>query len=142
MPNGAALVVKEGIRTETENVFSFGDFTAKAKLKLNDFELGGDLYNLRSHAESTRIEKNGGLLLEAVPGAACFYFRQSEKQTAFSAAGQGETQITLELEPNTEYSLSVGNDEPLTVKTTASGKITFSVNLNKAEANDIKLDNV
>ena len=142
MSNEMVLVIKEGIRVETDNVFSFGDFTAATKLKINSFEIGGDLYNLRSHAESTRIEKNGALLFEAIPGATCFYFRQNENQTAFSAAGLGATQITLELEPNTEYTLTVGTAKPTAVKTSSTGKISFNANLNKMVAEDIKLDRI
>jgi hypothetical protein len=136
----AALIIRDGIKTETDSTLSFGNFTVKNKVKVNDYESGGSLYNLRTHDGITKLEKNGCLLFEAVPGAACFNLAVTETRTAFSAAGQGKTQITLELEPDRQYEVTVSGEAPRKVKSNIAGKISFSVNLNKFEASDIQLD--
>lgn len=125
-------VVEELIRIEQDGALSFGNHLEKAKKKVKDFEVKGDIYSLKTHNEVTRLEKNESLLFEAVPGATVFNFAMSEGKTAFSLCGIEDTQITLELEPSVTYGVSVGGETLGSVKTTMSGKLVFSAELGEA----------
>lgn len=131
-------IVKEGIRREVNNTISFGNYELSEKLKIENFELDGDLYKVRTHNLVTRFSKNGKLVLEAVPGAAVFEFKTDGEKTKFKAAGQGQTQFTLELEDDTNYDLSIDGIMIGTVKARFAGKLSFSASLND-EPVEIKL---
>ncbi|MDR2903941.1 MAG: endosialidase [Clostridiales bacterium] len=134
-------VITEGIRANDESGLCFGDYSVKAKLKVDGFEFGGDLYKVKTHDEVTRLEKNGTLLLETVPGAAIHNFTINEKTVAFAAEGQEDTQITLELEPETEYTIFLSGVNTGKMKTNVSGKVIFSAELTSAPS-EIKIKKV
>ncbi len=131
-------IVQEGIRLEDNNTISFGNYEIAEKLKVENFEVNGDLYKVRTHSLVTRFSKNGKLVLEAVPGAAVFNFSTNENTTKFKAAGKGQTQFTLELEDDTNYDLSVDGIKIGTVKARFAGKLSFSAGLGD-EPVEIKL---
>lgn len=122
--------IDESIRLESDNTISFGNYLVKEKQKVNDFEVVGDVYKVKTHNEITRLEKNGKLLVETVPGATVHNFNISEKITDFFVEGFEDTQITLELEPDTNYKIYVDDVNIGKMKTNLSGKISFSVGLN------------
>ena len=122
-------IIQEGIRALENGLISFGNYEAVDKIKVDDFACAGDVYKLRTHHEVTRLERNGKLLLEAVPGAALFDFALSDKQISFSAAGRGATQLTMELEAEKAYTLTVGGETKGTMQTNRSGKVTFHLEL-------------
>ena len=62
--------VKELLRVENDGTLSFGDYTLTSKTKLENFEFQGDLYKVKTFAEITKLEKNGMLIYESVPGTA------------------------------------------------------------------------
>lgn len=128
-------VVAELIRTEENGALSFGDYIVAEKKKVRDFEVKGDVYSLKTHKEVTRLEKNESLLFEAVPGASVFDFVMSEAETSLSLCGFEDTQITVELEPNVTYTVSVGGETLGNVKTTMSGKLVFSAELSDSPVN-------
>ncbi|MCC8014193.1 MAG: endosialidase [Eubacterium sp.] len=131
-------VVEEGIRLEENNTLSFGNYERAEKLKVENFEFGGDIYKVRTHNLVTRFSKNGSLVIEAVPGAAIFNFESDPKRTKFRAAGQGQTQFTLELEDDTNYDLSVDGIKIGTVHARFAGKLSFSAELGSTPV-EIKL---
>ena len=62
-------VIEELIRKEDDGSISFGNYLMDEKKKVLDFEVQGDLYKVKTFKEITKLEKNGKMLLEAVPGA-------------------------------------------------------------------------
>ncbi len=122
-------VISEGIAV-CDSGLCFGDYSVKEKLKVDGFEFNGDIYRVKTHNLITRLEKNGRLLLEAVPGAAIHNFFIDEKRVSFLAEGYNDTQITLELEPETEYTVFIDGFNTGKMKTNLSGKTSFGVELN------------
>ena len=117
------------IIAEAGGGLSFGDYTAKDKIKVNDFEHLGNIYSLRSHNEVTRLEKNSEMLIEAVPGAAIYNFIMDEAACSFEIAGRGNAQITLNLAPETTYHLRVTGEVSEEIAANRSGKLSFSAEL-------------
>lgn len=124
-------VVTEIIRLENDQTLSFGNYVVKQKQKAEDFEAFGDLYKVKTHSQVTRLEKNGCLLLETVPGAAIFHFKAAEDVVSFTAAGFEGTNITTELESETEYKIFVDGANIGEMRSNVGGKITFSLELNE-----------
>ena len=70
---------------------------------------------------------------ESVPGTAVEHFEVSEDVISFKVSGTGDAQITLELEPDTDYIVYM-ND----MKTNLSAKLSVSAELGK-ESVEIKV---
>jgi hypothetical protein len=121
--------VSGGVRLEAGGSLSFGDYRAEDKIKVNDWEAAGNLYNIRTHKAVTRVEKNGKLLIEAVPGAAFLNFAEKAEGAEFRAEGAAAVQITLELEPETDYALFINGADEGVSRTNLSGKLTFGADL-------------
>ena len=124
-------VVTEIIRLENDQTLSFGNYSVEQKQKVEDFEALGDLYKVKTHKQVTRLEKNGRLLIETVPGAAIFNFHAAEDVVSFAASGFGDTNITTELESETHYSIFVDNTNIGEMRSNVGGKITFSAPLSE-----------
>lgn len=124
-------VIQEGIILNDDKTLSFGNYEAIEKIKVTDFNVDENIYKIRTHNEVTRLSKNGNLVLETVPGATIHNLLINEKEATFSAEGLGDTLITLELEPNTNYSLFINDVNIDKIKTNLSGKINFSTTLSK-----------
>ncbi|GHU51108.1 hypothetical protein AGMMS49975_03570 [Clostridia bacterium] len=122
-------VIAEIIRVEESGDISFGNYSVSDKQKVNDFDVRGDLYKVKTHNEITRLEKNSKLLLETVPGAAIHNFHLREKYVKFLAEGKGDTQLTLELESEQEYKIIVDDVNVGRAKSSHSGKLIFSAEL-------------
>ena len=131
--------IKEGIILNEDKTLSFGNYEVTEKIKVTDFNVDGNIYKIRTHTEVTRLSKNGNLLLETVPGATIHNLSIKEKEANFSIEGLGDTLITLELEPNTNYSLFINDVNIDKIKTNLSGKINFSTTLSK-EPQEIKIE--
>jgi len=123
-------VVKEIIRLESDETLSFGNYIATEKQKIEDFEALGDLYKVKTHKQVTRLEKNGRLLLESIPGSAIYNFQMTEDTITFAAAGFEDTNITAELESETMYEIFIDGVSLGQMRTNVGGKITFSIGLN------------
>ena len=132
-------IIKEGIILNEDKTLSFGNYEVTEKIKVKDFNVDGNIYKIRTHNEVTRLSKNGNLLLETVPCATIHNLRRKEKEATFLAEGLGDTLITIELEPNTNYSLFINDVNIDKIKTNLSGKINFSTTLSK-EAQQIKVE--
>ena len=91
-------VIQELIRQEENGRISFGNYLMDEKKKVLDFEANGDLYKVKTFREITKLEKNGKMLLEAVPGATIHNFGMDEKGAKFSVESEEDIQITLELD--------------------------------------------
>ena len=124
-------VIEELIRQEENGTISFGNHPMDEKKKVLDFEVNGDLYKVKTFCEITKLEKNGKMLLEAVPGATVHNFEMDDKGTRFTVEGAEDVQITMELEPETEYKILIDDVNVGKMKSNLAGKVTFSVELQK-----------
>jgi len=114
-----------------EDALSFGDYTLQKKEKVEGFKLRDDTYNLKTHNEVTRLEKNSILLFEAVPGATVHNLAIQEHEISFSIEGLGDTSVTMQLEGDTLYRINDEKNNSIgSVKSNLSGKINFSLDLN------------
>ena len=119
-------VITELIRQEQDGTISFGNYEATSKQKLADFEVEGDLYYIKTYNEITRVEKNGSLLLESIPGCTVHHFANVGLVVTFSLETYRDTTVTLELESDQEYKIFMDDEEVDKVKANLAGKVTFS----------------
>lgn len=125
-------VIEELIRQEEDGTISFGNHLMDEKKKVLDFEVNGDLYKVKTFSEITKLEKNSKMLLEAVPGATVHNFVMNEKGAHFTVEGADNVQITMELEPETEYKILIDDVNVGKMKSNLAGKVNFSVELAKS----------
>ncbi len=122
-------VISELIRPESDGTVSFGDYRLDVKSKLDNVKHQGDIYKVKTFKEITKLERNGMFVYESVPGTAVGHFKATEKGVSFDVTGDEDAQITLELEPETEYEIVVGGVDAGTMKTNLGGKLSLSVEL-------------
>ena len=134
-------VIEELIRQEEDGSISFGNHLMEEKKKVQDFEVHGDLYKVKTFQEITKLEKNGKMLLEAVPGATILHMVQNEKGVSFSLEASEDVQLTLELEAETEYKILVDDVNVGKIKTNMAGKVNFSVEVQK-QAVSLKIEKI
>ena len=125
--------VKELLRTEENGSIRFGDYSLEKKTKLADFKFQDFVYKVKTFKEITRLEKNGGVVYESVPGSAVHDYRETDRQVAFTVEAADDIHITLELEPEKEYKVFVDDTNIGKMKSTLGGKIDFSIELNEGE---------
>ena len=132
--------ISELIRTEANGTLSFGDYTLGAKAKLDNYDFNGDKYKVKTFKEITKLERHGLFVYESVPGTAVTDFNQTENTVAFTVEGPEDAQITLELEEETEYEISIDGKSAGTMKTNLGGKLSMSVELEGADKVAIKVE--
>lgn len=132
--------ISELIRIEDNGTISFGDYTLAAKAKLDNYEVGGDVYKVKTFKEITKLERNGLFVYESVPGTAVKDFKQTATTVDFLVEGPEDAQITLELAEETEYEVTVGGASAGTMKTNLGGKLSLSVELTGNEAVAIRIE--
>ncbi len=119
-------VVNEILKVNENNTLSFGNYTVKEKQKIDNFSFNNDTYKCKTHNEITKLEKNGSLLLETVPGATIHNLSVQEELVTFSIEGKGDTKITVELEENANYNVTIDGENLGVEKANISGKLSFS----------------
>lgn len=132
--------ISELIRKEDNGSISFGDYTLSAKAKLDNFEYNGDVYKVKTFKEITKLERNGMFVYESVPGTAVNNYRENEKTVEFTVDGPEDAQITLGLEEDNEYEISIDGESAGVMKTNLGGKLSLSVELQGAESVAIKVE--
>ena len=132
-------VISELIRSESDRTVSFGDYTLPEKQKLSDFKHEGDLYKVKTYKDITKLERNGMFVYESVPGTAVEHLSITEKEISFAVEGASDSQITMELSPDTEYDVTVDGREIGKMKTNMSGKLSLSVELNEGTPVSVKI---
>lgn len=125
--------VKELLRAEENGSLSFGDYSLDKKTKLADFEHGGDIYKVKTFGEITRLERNGKVAYESVPGSAVHNFKNTGRQISFEAESIDDIQITLEVEPEKDYRVFVDDTNIGKMKSNLGGKISFSIEMDPDE---------
>lgn len=130
------MAVVEGlIRAEADGSLSFGNHILKEKAKKEDFEHGGDLYKVKTYATMTKLEKNGMFVYESVPGTSVNCFAEDADGVAFRVEGQEDAQLTIGLEDDMEYEVTINGESIGKLKTNLGGKLNISVEL--ADAGEV-----
>lgn len=132
-------VVEGLISIENDGKINFGNYLLDNKSKLDNVEFNGDLYKVKTFKEITKLEKNGMFVYESVPGTAVNNFTISEKEIGFNVEGFEDSQITMELEPSTEYKVLVDDANIGKMKTNISGKLNLSVELGNSDLVSVKI---
>lgn len=132
-------VIEELIRKEEDGTISFGNYKLDKKTKVSDFEVNGDLYKVKTFEEITKLERNGMFVYESVPGTAVHGFKVTENTVSFEVESDTEPQITVELEPETEYTIFIDGMNAGTMKTNLGGKLVLSVEVNHGSSAEIKI---
>lgn len=132
-------VVQELIRTEDNGTISFGDYELNQKSKLSDYQYQGDMYKVKTYKEITKLERNGMFVYESVPGTSVFHLEQDGTTMSFEVQGFEDSQITVELEAETEYQVFIDGASTGTMTTNLGGKISFSVELDTNTKAEVKI---
>ena len=132
-------VIQELIRVEDNGNISFGNYLMDEKKKVLDFEVPGNLYKVKTFKDITKLEKNGKMLLETVPGSTIHNFNMDAKTITLEVEAAEDVQITMEIEPEKEYRLSLDDMVVGKISSNIGGKISFSVELNKGHS-EVKIE--
>ena len=133
-------VIESLIRSEADGTISFGNYKLDTKSKLDNFEHAGDLYKIKTFYEITKLERNGSFVYESVPGTAVFSLKQDGSSMEFEVEGAEDAQITVEMEADTEYSVSINGEDAGKMQTNLGGKLSFSVELGGDAAVAVKVE--
>ena len=85
------------------------------------------MYKVKTYKDITKLESNDIFVYESVPGTAVSNFNKEEGKVSFLATGKEGAQITLGLEPETEYEVIVDGEIVGTMSTNLGGKLSLSV---------------
>ncbi|MCI9338289.1 MAG: endosialidase [Lachnospiraceae bacterium] len=132
-------VVEELIRSESEVAISFGNHKLEKKAKVEDYRHGGDLLKVKTCREITKLEKNGSFLYESVPGTSVLDFTEKADGVEFVVEGDEDAQITVGLSDDTAYEVFVGGESIGAIKTNFGGKLSLSVELERAGEVPVKV---
>ena len=128
--------VSELIRVENSGTISFGDHTLATKAKLEDFDVAGNLYKVKTFKEFTKLERDGMFVYESEPGTSVNDFEVFPDGVSFKVCGDEDAMITVGLKEDTEYSVNVAGRDIGRIKTNLGGKLSISVELEgKGEIN-------
>ena len=127
------------IRSEADGSLSFGNYSLPRKSKVSDFEHNGDLYKVKTHKEVTKLEKNGMFVYESVPGTTVTNFKAND-EISFEVEGFEDAQVTLELEADTEYKITVNDNDIGEMKTNLGGKLMFSLELDEGAKTKVLIE--
>ena len=130
-------VVEELIRVEKTGELSFGNYLLAEKGKVDNFDVKGDIYKIKTCKEITKLEKNGLFVYESVPGTTVTGLVETETGVRFTVEGNTDAQITLELEDGATYDININGEDAGTMETSFGGKITLSVELNEDEQSSV-----
>ena len=125
--------------TEEDGSIGFGDFSLPEKQKAEDYPHDGDLLKVKTFKDITKLEKNGLFVYESVPGTKVEFFRETADGMEFRVSGAEDAQITLGMEDDTEYEVSVNGTATGKVQTGLGGKLSVSVELAGGQPVEIKV---
>ena len=133
-------IINELIKAEGNKSLSFGNYELTTKSKVDGYEMDGDIYKVKTFNEITKLEKNGLFVYESVPGTAVSGLRVTDSGMIFNVEGIEPTQITVELAPDTEYSVYIDDAKAGDMKTNLSGKLVISMELGNGAAADVRIE--
>ena len=70
VPNagGAVMpVIEELIKVEKDGSISFGNYELDTKAKLDNFDVNGDIYKVKTYNEITKLEENNVICASSFP---------------------------------------------------------------------------
>ena len=126
--------VKELLRAEDDGTLSFGDYTLATKTKMDNFEVEGDIYKVKTFKEITKLEKNGMFVYESVPGSTVENFKATVAEVTFTVSAPEDVQFTLELEPDSEYEVFINGTTAGKMMTNLSGKLSVSTEVSEGDS--------
>ncbi len=132
-------VVEELIRSDNKGTLSFGNYLLDSKTKKSDYEFEGAKYKIKTFKEITKLEKNGALVYESVPGSAVTNFRRNQDVVEFDVEAAGDISFTLEMEPSQEYKLVVNGVSAGRIPTNVGGKLNASLELEQDSKASVKV---
>lgn len=132
--------VTELLRAEENGALSFGNFDLESKTKLSDFQFQGNTYKVKTFKEITRLEKNGGVAYESVPGSAVHGYKETDRIITFKVEAPDDVQITVEVEPEKDYKVLIDDTNIGKIHSSISGKISFSIELNPGEVAEVQIN--
>ena len=130
-------VVTELFRSEDNGTLSFGDYTLAQKAKKGDIQFEGDIYKIKTFKTMTKLDKNGQLIFESVPGSAVHNFVATTDGVAFDI--ESSDLVTLEVEAGQEYKVFIDNTNVGMMKANLGGKLTLSVELSEGTAASVRV---
>ncbi|MCR5594665.1 MAG: endosialidase [Lachnospiraceae bacterium] len=131
--------IEELIRTESDGSISFGNHQLKEKAKKEDYESSGDIYKVKTYSTMTKLEKNGMFLYESVPGTSVSSLNETEDGVSFTVSGSEDAQVTVGLQDDSEYDVTVNGDKIGRMKTNMGGKLVVSLELSEGEDKEVKI---
>ncbi len=131
--------VESLISTGEDGSLNFGDYESDEKQKLDNYEYAGDLYKIKSCRDITKLERNGAFVYESVPGTVVTGFVVTNGGVSFKVKGVKDSQITLQLDDDTEYQVYVDDMAIGNMVTNLSGKLMFSVELSEGREAMVKI---
>ena len=134
--------IKELIRIEESGGISFGNYELAAKTKRSDFEYNGDLYKVKTFREITKLEKNEMFVYESVPGTTVLNMKVDTGRMEFAVEGTDNTQITVEMEAECEYKVTIDREVAGFIDYNLGGKVSFSADLNPDKAVQVKIEKI
>lgn len=135
-------VVTELFRSEENGTLCFGDYTLETKAKKGDIQFEGDIYKIKTFKTMTKLDKNGQLIFESVPGSAVSNFAATADGVAFEIESSSDVQVTLEVEPQQDYRVFIDNTNIGTIKANLAGKLTIGVELSKGIASSVRVQKI
>lgn len=132
-------VVEELIRANDNGTLSFGNYLLDSKTKKADFKFGGASYKIKTFKEITKLERNGVLAYESVPGSVVTNFKVGSEVAEFEVEAAGDISFTLEMEPSTKYRLMVDGASAGDISTNIGGKLNASLELNEGSRAVVKV---
>lgn len=132
-------VIKELLRAEEDGTLSFGNYELDTKSKLSDFEFNGDLYKVKTFKEITKLERNGMLVYESVPGTTVTGFKSTDDEMVFCVEGNDDAQVTVEAEDGAEYRVYIDDANAGQMKAKLGGKLVLSFEINKGMTSKVRI---
>lgn len=123
------MAVEQLLRTEADGSLSFGNHTLTEKAKLEDYKYGGDLMKVKTYKPMTKLEKNGLFLYESVPGTSVYNYLETADGVSFKVEGAEDAQVTVGLEEDAKYEVTVAGNVAGVMETNMGGKLSFNVEL-------------
>lgn len=132
-------VVDTLIRIEEDKTISFGNYLLDTKTKLDNVEHNGDIYKVKTFNEITKLERNGMFVYESVPGTAVSNFEMKDGVVRMVVEGDRDPQITIGLEPQSEYKVYVDGVGIGSMTTNISGKLILSLTLGEGNSAEVRI---
>ncbi len=126
-------VIQELICKEENGTLSFGNYLLDSKTKKSDFQYEGATYKIKTFKEITKLERNGALVYESVPGSVVTNFKGNKEAVKFEVEAAGDISFTLEMEPSQEYKLVVDGVSAGRIPTNVGGKLNASLELDEGK---------